>query len=215
LPSSIYGAGVKTLYRWTVTADSKGDIGWKKVVFDVTGSVQIASNNSYTLGMGTSTSALNYAVYMGTSADLTSIKAVSSLQVWDTNTNTEITAANTPFVYNGGATGGAKVIFIANTEQVVAAGSTKTYELRGTFGYAGYASDSITTNIAALSSSTSTSAYAAAAGGAGATATSTAASFVWSDRSGDDTGSHSATTADWTNDFKVFGIPTQGSMLFR
>jgi hypothetical protein len=218
LPSTVYGAGTKTLYRWTVTADSNGDIGWKKVVFDVSGSVSISSTQSLTIGMGTTAdSYTNHAIYMGTGSDYLADKAaVTTLKVYNVGTNNEITAANTPYVYHGGAAGGAKVIFIANSEQQIAAGQTKTYELQGTLGYAGYSGDQIQTNIAAISTGTSTGAYATIAGGAGETATSTAQSFVWSDRSGDgNLGTHSAATADWTQDYKVSGIPTTALVLTK
>jgi hypothetical protein len=215
LPSTTYGAGVKTLYRWTVTADSKGEIGWKKAVFSVSGSVSVASADSRTLGMGTSAGDFqNNLILMGTST-FTGVTAIDTFEVWDVTNNTQV-SASAPQVYHGGSTGGAKVIFIATNEQIVAAGQTKTYELKGTTAYAGYAGDSVTTNIAALSAATSTAAYSTVAIGTGySAATSTDASFVWSDRSGDTTAAHSAATADWTNDYKVSGIPTTTLLLTR
>ncbi|MDD4987149.1 MAG: hypothetical protein PHQ43_15535, partial [Dehalococcoidales bacterium] len=151
LPTTTLGSGEKTLYRWTVTADSKGAIGWMKVIFDISGSVHIDSTNIGTIGYGGGTliasadstkSTSSIGVFMGTSSTADAgiaykLIATSSLKVYNVATGDEITASTTVagigrgvYVWNE-FTGGAKIVFIAATEQVIAAGETKTYELKG------------------------------------------------------------------------------------
>ena len=59
-----------------------------------------------------------------------------------------------------------------------------------------------------ITTATTTAIYATVAG--------TGATFVWSDNSGAGSGStHSSLTADWTNDYKVSGIPTATKTLSK
>lgn len=47
LSSNYLSIGTRTLYRWTISADSGGDIGWKKIKFEVTGTLNgIVANSS-------------------------------------------------------------------------------------------------------------------------------------------------------------------------
>jgi hypothetical protein len=97
--------------------------------------------------------------------------------------------------------GDATITFVATTEQSI--GSSETYNLKVSVGgiIAGY--NYITTNIAAPSSTVATpNTYATIAGGTG--------SFIWSDKSAL---SHSESTADWLNDFKVLGLPTDSQTM--
>ena len=222
LPSTVYGAGEKVLYRWTVTADDQGDIAWQKIVFDVSGSVSI-SGTSYTIGLGTdadpSVETTNV-LLMGTSttaADNTPkslITATSTIKVYNVATNQEVTASSGSAwtnVDNQQTAGGARIVFISASEQIVAAGQTKTYELRGALAYGGAAGDSISTKIASRGTATSTNTFYYIANGADGDAdefaTSTGHTFIWSDKSGAG-GTHSDTSYDWTHDYKVTGIPT-------
>jgi len=208
LPSTVYGAGEKTLYRWTVTAGEKGDIGWQKVVIDISGSVTV-SGTSYTIGYGTSTaSANNLAIYMGTSSD-PGTKFADTLTFYNVATGESLTASST-YVYNDKDNGGAKVIFVPASEEVVAAGTTKTYELRAALKQAGASGDTVSAKIAAVASATSTDTFHTVAGGDDYPK-DTGMSFVWTDRSGyggGDTYTHSTASQDWTDDYKVDGIPT-------
>jgi len=228
LPSTILSAGEKVLYRWTVTADAAGNIGWKKVVFDLSGSIQIGSD-TYTIGPGPGSGSFatdSTGIYIGTSTSvfdpgLSSHKLVStsSMTVWDVGTGEEVLGTTTDlswYVHNYVA-GGARVAFVARTEQTVSAGTTKTYEWRGDIAFAGKAGDSISTKIAKRSSATSTSAYATIVGNgwsyqalssAFSAVTSTAPTFIWSDRAGSGTSLHTSVTNDWSMDYKVVGIPT-------
>ena len=152
--------------------------------------------------------------------------ATSTLKVYNVATGDEVTATSSMYAGVGGgnsrgvkvwnySTGGARIAFVPATEQVIAAGETKTYELRGTILYAGKAGDSISTQIAKRASATSTGTFialvaeAADALTASGYVTSTAPTFVWTDRSGAGTsGGHTFSTSDWSQEFKVSTFPT-------
>ncbi|MBI2042641.1 MAG: peptidoglycan-binding protein [Candidatus Nealsonbacteria bacterium] len=218
LPSTSFGAGTKVLYRWTVTADSGGDIGWKKVIFDVSGNVTVSSE-AYTVGAGGSTTTA--AIFIGTSTTdvanvAKSLVATSTMKVYDVATNEEVlpTTTDTGYYVHNFTGGGARVGFVAKNEQTISAGATKTYELRGDIAYGGAAGDSLSFKIEKRSTATTTGSFETAVGGGWAhgnsvmPVTSTAATFVWSDRSGAG-GTHTMGTSDWSVDYKVSGLPTQ------
>jgi len=208
-----YGAGTKELIRWTVTADATGDVKWKKIIFDMSGTVSVGTTG-YTVGSypdGCNGSVVaNDSVYMSTSttcggALATQLIATSSMQVWDADTNTQIDATTTAtglFVDQRTATGTARIAFVAATEQTVGAGRTKTYYLQGTILQGGTAGDNLLTKIVARSTATTTGTFATLG------AESASGTFIWSDGSGASAGAHSASSADWTHDYKVPGIPT-------
>ncbi|RLC34971.1 MAG: hypothetical protein DRZ76_01465, partial [Candidatus Nealsonbacteria bacterium] len=213
LPSTVYGSGEKTLYRWTVTADSKGNIGWKKVVFDMSGSVTYGGS-SHTVGCytgDTSCEAKIQGVYMSTSTDTGFVQliATSSMKIYDVATGEQVTATTTATGWTvANADGIAKISFVAASEQIVAAGATKTYELRGTILQPGATGDNLMTKLADRGTTATSTTYAAVAGH------SSLFSFIWSDRSGAG-GTHSSGSADWTHDYKVDGIPTATLTLSR
>ena len=219
--SGTYGAGTKELIKWTVTADSGFDIGWKKVVFDMSGGIVIGTT-SYTVGSAPDLGSTyrRDGIYMSTSTTAggavpTQLIATTSMQVWDVDTNTEISATSSATdwtVDQGSATGTARVAFVAATEQVVAAGTTKTYKFIGTILRSGLAGSAIMTQIASRSTSATSTVYNTAVG----TARSTSATFVWTDRSGASTSAgHTSISADWTDDYKVTGIPTATKSLSK
>ena len=119
-------------------------------------------------------------------------------------------------------TGGARIVFIPASEEIIGAAATKTYELRGDILYGGAAGDSFSVKIEDLSATstveTMTQTYyhtslGSTVGEDDSTATSSEvyysiSSFVWTDRSKAGGATHSYTSADWTNDYKVSGIPT-------
>ena len=218
--SETYGAGTRELIRWTVTADDAAAISWKKVVFDMSGSVIITSGGaSYTVGSSPA-EVKEDGVYMSTTtvwggdapANVLQLIATSSMQVWDVNTVTKIDGSSV--VDQGTATGTARIAFVAYDDVIVAAGTTKTYKLIGDIQQgSGQIGSSVMTKIKARSTATTTDAYTAAAA---ATATSLdTPTFVWSDRSGGSYATHSDDTADWTNDFKISGIPTATKTLSK
>jgi len=215
--SGTYGAGTQELIRWTVSASPTGDIGWEKVVFDISGSVIITSGGaSYTIGCVTGNStctAETDGVYMSSSTDpvATQLIATTSMQVWDVDSNTQVIATTTATAWTvdqSTSAGTARVSFVASAEQQVSIGTTKTYKLIGTvLQGSGQIGSSMLTKIASRSSTALTDVYATVAGTAGVT-------FVWTDRSGAG-GVHSAGSADWTHDFKVSGISTPTKTLSK
>jgi hypothetical protein len=220
--SGSYGAGSLELIRFTVSADATGDVGWMKVIFDISGSVTV-STAAHTIGVYMSGTAgacdgvtSQSGIYMSTSttcgeAVAKQLIATSSLQLWDANTNTQVTATTTGTAWTvdqSTATGTARVAFVAAAEQVVGSGSSKTYYVLGNSLYGGAAGDSLLTKIASRSTATSTvSDYYYTADTAGGT-------FVWTDRSGA-LGSHSTQSEDWTGEYKIQGIPTASKTLSK
>ena len=207
-------AGTKELIRWTVAADSKGDIGWEKVVFDMTGSVIVSSPGpSYTIGADVTIpgTVRTDGVYMATTTtgggDLSLLLiATSSMRVYDVDTNTVVPVGSIS-VDQSTATGTARIAFVANTEQQVAAGTTKTYKLVGDVLVGGQTGSAVMTKIEARSTGTTTDVYATVAG--------TGATLVWSDRSGGSVTTHGLTTSDWANDWKISGLPTAAKTLSK
>ena len=89
--------------------------------------------------------------------------------------------------------------FVADNEQEIGAGITKTYSLKATVGGTIDTGAYVQTSIADIASSLGgPAAYTAGLAGAGG-------SFIWSDKS---VSSHGLTTADWFDDYKVPGVPT-------
>jgi len=209
LPSTTFGAGEKVLYRWTITADEKGDIGWKQITFSISGSVTY-NGESYTVGcVGNECASLHDGVYMSTSTDPGSVKliATSSMAIYDVGSGEQITATTTATAWTvNNANGVALVKFVAAQEQVIAAGTTKTYELRGVILTGGASGDSLITKLAATSTSPVSDTYSAVA--------ATGPTITWTDRSGAGA-THSSTSQDWTNDYKVDGLPTSALTLSR
>jgi hypothetical protein len=205
LPSTVFGAGEKTLYRWTITADSQGAIGWEQMTFSLSGNVTYGGS-SHTVGCVVDENGCadqTDGVYMSTSTEVGGVPliATSSMKIYDVATNEEVIATTTATGWTvSQANGLAKIKFVAASEQVIAAGKTKTYELRGTILTGGATGDALMSKLAALSSSlVSGDTYANVAG--------IGVSLTWTDRSGAG-GTHSAGSQDWTNDYKVDGIPT-------
>ncbi|MBI2624772.1 MAG: trypsin-like peptidase domain-containing protein [Candidatus Nealsonbacteria bacterium] len=226
LPSTTLTTGEKVLYRWTVSADSAGAIGWKRVVFNITGT--LAGNTIGATSTVTTATTGNtyrdgvYTVTSGTGTGLT--KSINQFKVWDVTNNQQVTAIATDANgYNlstnsvgaiirvdSDASAGSNVIFVAESEQQVAAGTSRTYELRGNIVRAPSAGDALLTRIADLGSSSLSNSYPSVATAAGGDislvdpSVTIGASFIWSDRS---TTNHSESTSDWINDYKVDGLP--------
>lgn len=127
------------------------------------------------------------------------------------------TAVNSLSLYRGStqvpgnfSVNGKSAVFSPTSEQTISAGSSVTYELRGTV-MLGAGANTLTVSIANPSTAASTGTFANVSGSTGASP-----SFVWSDWS--DTVDHAATptgasTTDWTNDYLVKGLPlTIGSL---
>ena len=213
--SGTYGAGTQELIKWTVSAAPTGAIGWEKIVFDISGSVIITSGGaSYTIGSSPNAVQTD-GIYMSTSttwgdANGVQLIAVTSMKVWDVDSNTQVTGTSSnPFLVDQGtATGTARVSFVPSAEQQVSIGTTKTYKLLGDILQgSGQLGTSLLTKIASRSASPLTDDYPTVAATAGVT-------LVWTDRSGAN-GAHSAGSADWTHDFKVSGLSTPTKTLSK
>jgi hypothetical protein len=217
--SEQYGAGTKELIRWTVSADSLGNVGWQKITFDISGGIVIGTT-SYTVGSYVSGCGQTAAdgIYISTSttcgdAVATQLIATSSVQVWDVDTNTQINATSTwPTIWvdQATATGTARLTFVPYIEQQVGAGTTKTYKLIANVLKDGVAGSSLMTKIASRGIYATTSVY-----NTYHKVAATSSTFIWSDRSGASVGAHSLGSADWTTDYKVIGIPTTAKTLSK
>lgn len=178
LDTSTLSAGSnKTIARVKITADAAGDISWTKLAFTVnkTASLTLGATSTVKLWQGSN-------VIVGTFATTTGNFASQS-QAFTTD-----------------ATSGL-LVFIPDSEQDVSAGTSLTYELRGTIGGIGVGSNSLDVSISNLSSSVVTG----SASEIGITAVADP-SFTWSDRSSVSM-VHSTTTSDWTNDYLVNTLP--------
>ncbi len=182
-PDAILSAGAnQVLGRVVVAADAAGKVDWGSMVFTLN----------------------------KTSA--TTVGATTTLAVWSGSNQIAGTFATT----TGDLVGGLDACvnqttcllhFRPTTVETIDAGTSKTYELRGTVG-ALAAGASISTSIAnPQTTASSTAVFGSAAGTQGV---STAASFAWSDWS--DLSDHSAnatgaSTSDWTGDYLVRTLP--------
>jgi len=190
LDTSVFNNGSnKVLGRVKVTADAAGDVSWDKMAFVInkTAAVTIGATSTIKLWRGSNT--------------------VSGFFATTTAGSTKgVTLEAFPAVSDGG-TSNLNLAFLPDAEETVGAGTSVTYELRGTLG--GNASGaSIDVSVANAQTSASTTAKAAQVGADQATigGTSATPSFIWSDRS-IVSAAHSVSTADWTDDYLVRTLP--------
>jgi hypothetical protein len=121
---------------------------------------------------------------------------VTSPQLWDADTNTQVTGnSSTSQTSNGIA-----FEFQPTAEQQVS--GTKTYVVKATVAITGTGAKTVSTNLAQPSGFASPA--------AATSATATTATFVWSDLSAQ---SHSLTSSDWNNDYLVKNMPTDSQGL--
>jgi hypothetical protein len=178
LDSTTLSAGSnQVLGRVKVTADAAGDVGWKKISFTVNKTAAI------TLG------------------------ATTTLALWDGSNQIGGTFGTTTGNLRGtldslvNLTSG-NLTFVATSEKEIAAGTSKTYELRGTVGGLASGSNSVSVSIANASASVTTG----TATGVAADTVASSPSFGWTDRSSIST-VHSESTSDWTTDYLVKTLP--------
>lgn len=187
LDSSTLSAGSdKVLGRVKITADAAGDVDWGQIVFTISKSNQ--SSSAVTIG-ATSTLAL----WEGSSQVAGDFATTSGAQ----------TAKSQAFAAESS---GGTLSFRPTTARTVSAGSSATYELRGTVAGIVSGSNFVDVSIANPSTSATTGIFSTVAGTQGAGTPS----FVWSDWS--DTADHASSatggsTADWTNDYLVKTLP--------
>lgn len=211
LPSTLLSSGTKTLYKWTVSSDSVAATGWDGLVFKFTGSIHVDSTTVRTIGTDDTTTIKVDGVYMIVSGDGnadTKLIDEGTMKVYNSATNTQVAGA-WYFRTDTDANAGTYAVFVPTAEEVVAAGTTNTYELRGDLGYGGFTGDAVLVNVPDLASAVATGSLAAVFGTANAAdsntnSTTITKSFAWSDRSN---ASHTTSTADWSDDYKVPGVP--------
>ena len=184
LDSTTLGEGSnQVLARFSVTADSAGKIDWGSVVFTInkTSAISLGSTSTLALWSGSNEIAGTMATTTGDYND--------TIDSCDNNTT-------------------CLVHFRPTTVETVEAGTSKTYELRGTVGGTDTGSNSVSVSIAnPQTTASSTAVFGSAAGTIGV---STVASFAWSDWSALSDHSSSATgasTSDWTGDYLVRTLP--------
>ncbi|MBI5457533.1 peptidoglycan-binding protein [Candidatus Kaiserbacteria bacterium] len=175
----------QVLGRFTVTADAAGKIDW--------GSVVITLNKTAAVTVGATTT---LAVWSGAN-QIAGTMATTTVVATDLGTLDACLNQTTCLVH-----------FRPTTVETVDAGTSKTYELRGTVGGIASGANNISASIAnPQTTASSTAVFGSAAGTQGV---STAASFAWSDWS--DLADHSssatgASTSDWTGDYLVRTLP--------
>lgn len=179
LPSAILSSGEKTFYRWTVTANTKGDISWNSTIFEISGSINV-NGKQYAIAADNFPLA-EQGIYM--SADDGENKKLipaESLAVYGYNVkeNSWNKIEGTFRVWN--IAKNPLMVFKAVTNQTIAADRTQAYELRGNILYDGKAGDIIATRIPAGS----------------IIPDEDNASFTWTDG------------IAWATDYLVTGIPT-------
>ena len=162
--------------RVKITADSAGDIGWKKISFTIskTAALTLSATSSLKLYSGSNQIAGTFGTTTGAL-----LGGLDSLQNLSTGNLT----------------------FVATSEEQIQAGQYKTYELRATIGGTAAGDNSVSVSIA----NPSTSITSGTASAVGITVASTP-SFTWTDLSASDVSGgsvHSESTSDWTNDYLV------------
>jgi hypothetical protein len=108
----------------------------------------------------------------------------------------------------------ASAIVKFDTPREIAAGQTKTFEIRGTVTGASTTGDSISTSLtkdaAALAGGTVARTETLAGGGVNDASTDANNLFIWSDKSAD---THGLTSTEWANSFNLVGWPSSGQTL--
>lgn len=170
----------QVLGRVKVSADASGDIGWKKLSFTVNKTAAITLGATSTIKLW----------------DITSGSAVSVAGVFGTTTGSLVGGDSLSGLTSGNLT------FVADSEQQVTMGSSRTYELRGTVGGIASGANSVSVSIANPSTSITTG----TATGVAADTVASTPSFGWTDRSSIST-VHSESTSDWTDDYLVKTLP--------
>lgn len=202
--------GTNVFYKWKISANSTGPIGWKTIVFNISGRL---NGDSGLLAIGTDDTFTNsdgvYGIVNG--ASVNDARVISNLKVYNSYSGNPIAGV---FYYRSRTTdadtGGYYLVFAPTEEQVVGGGDSVTYELKGDF-LTPSSGAYIGTNIGSFSSSAMTNIYDSIAGDTDSNAFGISASvvpsasFVWSDRSGDN---HGVNSQDWTNEYFVPGLPT-------
>ncbi len=176
--SNTLAAGTRTLYKFTVAADAKGDIDLYKVTF------QIATS-------GTATYVSDLVLYDITGGTSVVVQNDRTGNVPKNNTDIEMVL---------------ELNNVATTPRTIAAGTVRTFELDGTVALTS-TGNSVTTQLQgdAAQPGMVAGTYMEPAGtSSGEVDNDTYDNFIWSDRNAT---SHTVSTADWTNGYLVSGLP--------
>ena len=184
LPSTVLNTGNQVVMRFTVSADASGDVAFEHV------QLAISKTTNPTL-VSSGTSSLRR---VGDSANLAGTTAISGA------------------LSAGGAASGTFDIFLTN-EEPVAAGTSRTYDVRLTVAGAPTSGDSVSSSLNGDGAAAGTETGVIANPGAGtATVAGTARNFAWSDISTVNHGDFTqGSSADWANGryLKVLPSDTQ------
>lgn len=101
--TKLLSSSENTLYRWTITADPKNNISWKRIQFDLSGSLN------------------------GQSIGSVPESTINQIKIYDVTKNSEVMST----ISGAPGLSGLVVTIEAENEQTILAGSTTTYELRG------------------------------------------------------------------------------------
>ncbi|MEK7574142.1 MAG: hypothetical protein AAB514_01265 [Patescibacteria group bacterium] len=192
LASTKLTVGQIPLLNFAITASSQEQVAWKQIQFKI--SMTAATMTAVNAVPGTSGSALILR-HIETSTNLNIASGFSSSSA-TTGEQTTITGGNTGYVS-----------LLLNTEQVIPAGTTKTYELQLTFSdiSATVGAASVVAQIHRGETATVSSGTVSGVRGGLGNATDAAPSFVWSDYSDV---SHTESTSDWNNGMFVKNLPS-------
>jgi len=192
--SSKLTAGLIPVIRFTIKADGPEQIAWQQIQFKV----------SMT---GATMTAINDVPSTSGTVQLKDVDSNTVLNIASGFSSTSVSTAE-QVAFQGGDTG--YVSLYMNAEQVIARGTTKTYELSLTFANLGSTAGSSYASVSLYASETTVVNGITVTGVSGVrdslnTATDADPSFVWSDYSNT---SHTVSTADWANGVYVQTLPS-------
>jgi hypothetical protein len=199
------GAGSSTQITSVGSADVDGN---SKIIRKSKPTVSLVTLPSTTLSAGDKT-VLRFTVSADAAGDIALSKVTAEVTLGSSTASLAAASGSTSSIrqvgsdYLAGSATLSGTTFTAgfSTEVVVAAGTSKTFDVVLTVNGSPAANDSVVSKL-----KDDTSAVSAAAAG------SVSGNFVWSDMSA---ASHSLSTADWTNGYKVKTLPTDSQTLSK
>lgn len=199
VPTNTLANGTMTLYRFSVTAPSAGDVGLYKFTFDVSSTTVATTSNFYVYGY--SDSAFSVQAYANNPLNARQVDIVGENSNNDTGF---LPAASTTevAVYFDPATASATN---PNAEAIqVPAGTTRYFELRATVSGA-TAGDAINVSLLGDAAFSVQTAAERMVSGNTVDVQTTNNDFIWSPNT---TTTAATTTNDWANGFRLPGLPS-------
>lgn len=191
-------SGTKKVYKWTVSADSAGNLSVKQFKINLTW-VDASTASTLTLG--------SFNLYE------------DGVEITDKVTITEQDGDNLEAANAVEADSVLWVFWEQTEESTIPAGGSKTYTLEGTFSGFGQSGDSVTLQMVGdsaiqtashtyLNESAADDEYTLHDSAAAAAAGGEAASFIWTDRSANPhkNNVNATSSADWANGYKVLNL---------